>query len=294
MWANTVWGFLGLSATLGVAIMGLSPDYAYLRPWFSSAAIVFFLASLITLCWPLRNRSVRASVLAYCRHPTALVRKLEPTHLIAIGIGGAVFFAVVALVGLIWQSRIALPPPTLPVAASQTAPVRAAGPAAVPVQKPLTFTPHEYDARSRALSELYDYVNGPVRELFLKFHTASSEIESRIGNSADTTARLNKLQTELIESSNNLAKIVRRWDEFQDIRFMTDWNFTRIIQANMRFLQSMPPQNTSGEMYYFFIMQNKERPEWKESIGWFSGWIEDTKTAIRKKRAEYHDAEIIK
>src|SRR5882724_8264791 len=69
MWANSVWGFFGLSVTLGIAVLGLPPGVAWLRPWFLIAATISFAVSIITLCWPLRLAENRAVVYANAKHP---------------------------------------------------------------------------------------------------------------------------------------------------------------------------------------------------------------------------------
>jgi hypothetical protein len=53
MWANTVWGFLGLAAAMGLAALSLPPEYFWLRPWFFGAAVGLLVASVISLSWPL-------------------------------------------------------------------------------------------------------------------------------------------------------------------------------------------------------------------------------------------------
>ena len=53
MWANTCWGLIGLAAACGLAVLGLSPDYVWLRPWLLGAVAVFVVATVICFCWPL-------------------------------------------------------------------------------------------------------------------------------------------------------------------------------------------------------------------------------------------------
>jgi hypothetical protein len=51
MWANTVWGFLGLAAA--VILAALTPTQAEkLRPYLWALAAISFVASLIVVAWP--------------------------------------------------------------------------------------------------------------------------------------------------------------------------------------------------------------------------------------------------
>ena len=52
MWANSVWGFLGLAVTFVLAVLGLSEANAWLRPWLFTASAGCGLASVVTLLWP--------------------------------------------------------------------------------------------------------------------------------------------------------------------------------------------------------------------------------------------------
>jgi hypothetical protein len=64
MWANTCWGLFGLAVALGLAMIGLLPEYAWLRPWFAIVAILSFVASLICFLWPIISFRRRAKSVA--------------------------------------------------------------------------------------------------------------------------------------------------------------------------------------------------------------------------------------
>jgi hypothetical protein len=97
MWANSVWGLFGLSASCVMTMLGLSQD----SPWQSTlllGAILFFVGSLGVLCWPLHQSANRARVAALVVHPTRAVRLIEPSHIIILGI-------TIAVIGVVWQMR---------------------------------------------------------------------------------------------------------------------------------------------------------------------------------------------
>jgi hypothetical protein len=100
MWANSVWGFFGLSVTMGLAVIALPPDLLWLQPYFMVAAILSFVASIAVLCWPLRVANIRSVVRNKLKHPINWVAELiEPTHIIILGL-------VIAFSGVVWQMRI--------------------------------------------------------------------------------------------------------------------------------------------------------------------------------------------
>jgi hypothetical protein len=95
MW-TAFWGFITLAMSCFYGMVSLPPEYAYLRPWSLGGAILFFVISMLIFCWPLRQRAVRANVVAYCRHPMILASKLEPIHVIILGLA-------IACGGVAWQ-----------------------------------------------------------------------------------------------------------------------------------------------------------------------------------------------
>jgi hypothetical protein len=58
MWPNTVWGFISLAAALALTALGLSADYAWLRPYLFNGAVTCLVASAVSFCWPLIKRRV--------------------------------------------------------------------------------------------------------------------------------------------------------------------------------------------------------------------------------------------
>lgn len=73
MWANSVWGFLGISISCAVTAIGLSPQYLWLRPFFVSAAGVSFFSSLALLIWPAFRRSNRSRTVSDIDLPDILL-----------------------------------------------------------------------------------------------------------------------------------------------------------------------------------------------------------------------------
>jgi hypothetical protein len=94
MWANSVWGLFGLSASCIMTMLGLSPD----SPWQSSlllGAVLFFVGSVGVLCWPLHQSVNRAKVASLVVHPTRAIRLIEPPHIIILGL-------LIAISGVVW------------------------------------------------------------------------------------------------------------------------------------------------------------------------------------------------
>jgi hypothetical protein len=56
MWANTCSGLFGIGFGLALAVIGLSPEYTWLQPWFLRGAMLSFTASVLCFLWPLWKR----------------------------------------------------------------------------------------------------------------------------------------------------------------------------------------------------------------------------------------------
>jgi hypothetical protein len=100
MYANTCWGLLGLAVTFGLAVLGLPSQYEWLSPWFLGAAVVCGVGSVICFGWPLRQKENRIKVAALVTHPVRVIRLIEPSHIILLGL-------VIAFAGVIWQWKAA-------------------------------------------------------------------------------------------------------------------------------------------------------------------------------------------
>jgi hypothetical protein len=96
MYANTCWGLLCLAATFGLAVLGLPPNYDWLAPWLVATAGVCGLGSAICFAWPLRHKANRDKVVALFEHPREILKLIEPTHILALGLA-------VAVAGFVWQ-----------------------------------------------------------------------------------------------------------------------------------------------------------------------------------------------
>jgi hypothetical protein len=98
MWANSVWGLFGLSASCVLTMLGLGPNSASQTPLLIGAAL-FFIASIAVLCWPLRDADQRMRAKGKLKHPLVwLAATLEPSHVIILGL-------VIATIGVVWQAR---------------------------------------------------------------------------------------------------------------------------------------------------------------------------------------------
>ena len=99
MWANSVWGLLTLAVGFWLAMIGLSPEWIWLRPWFLWGGAFCMVASTTVLFLPLRVGENRAIVLANIKHPAKWLSKvIEPSLIIALGL-------LIAAAGVFWNSR---------------------------------------------------------------------------------------------------------------------------------------------------------------------------------------------
>src|SRR5580704_9270710 len=104
MWANSVWGFFTLGVGFLLAMLTLSPEQTWLRPWLLGVAIASYIFSVAILFWPLRHTHNRKRFKEAFLHPRKwLAENLRPRHLIILGLTGVIVFAAIALAGVIWQ-----------------------------------------------------------------------------------------------------------------------------------------------------------------------------------------------
>ncbi|WP_194464256.1 hypothetical protein [Bradyrhizobium sp. CCBAU 53340] len=76
-------------------MISLSPGSEWQKP-LQNGVEIFSLATLIVLCWPLHNKTNRASVREKLRRPIQLVKMLEPSHVVILGLA-------IALAGAVWM-----------------------------------------------------------------------------------------------------------------------------------------------------------------------------------------------
>jgi hypothetical protein len=106
MWASSVWGLFGLAATFGSAMLLLTPEQEWLRPYLAWATAICGMSSVSVLCWPLQEASNRAKLRDAFRHPRKWIKKaVEPSQLIAAGFVIILGGVLIASVGLWRQSR---------------------------------------------------------------------------------------------------------------------------------------------------------------------------------------------
>lgn len=269
MWANSVWGLFGLSASCVLTMLGLNPD----SPWQSLllfGAVFFLIGSLGVLSWPLRHETNRGKVAALVVHPMKALRLIEPTHVIILGLA-------IALGGVVWQMR----KPTLwqKPEAVESAPIE---------KKKLSQV--AFNNRHRALSNLYGIVNGPLRDAI----TTAQQIQPNItAQSSITLDRLNEVEnfySQLTAACAALSNEVRSVEAYSDISGM-DWSCysinekTKALIASMRYFLA----GAKGQ-----AMWGSDPPQqWKAAIVGFSEWIDKTKQAVRAKMSEDDLAEIV-
>jgi hypothetical protein len=144
MWANSVWGLIGLSVAFGLAILALTPEEAWLRAWFSGTSIASAFGSIVVLCWPLHRQDNRVKLRDALNHPfRSIANSMEPTHLIVLGLA-------IALVGAVWLWRRA--PPDV-AATTQLGQIEQTAPASPP-------RPQQKEFANRTVHQLLAFRDG--------------------------------------------------------------------------------------------------------------------------------------
>jgi len=201
MWANSFWGLFGFSVTFGLAMLLLTPEQMWLRPYLAGAAIFCGVVSAIILMSPLRHHHNRAKVREVCRHPIKWIpRLLDPSRMIAAGLIIAIIGVALAGIGL-WrqprspamEARVAQEPsrpsvvPALPSAVSNTTPP---APALFPADK---------ERINNALVKLHAIVKTKMMGSMDQFHSTLQSIEDGppSGGYAATLEKLKRLAAEI-------------------------------------------------------------------------------------------------
>jgi hypothetical protein len=81
MWANTVWGFIGLAAACVFTVIGLSADYLWLRPYLWNGALTCTAASGVAFCWPLiKSRIINKDASRRASSTARFIGVIEAIH----------------------------------------------------------------------------------------------------------------------------------------------------------------------------------------------------------------------
>src|SRR5260370_39211849 len=122
MWANSFWGLLGFAVTFGLAMLLLSPEQIWLRPYLSGLAICCGLASLAVLLWPLRHHDNRTKTLEVLKHPAIFIPKLlDARCMIVVGLVITILGVIVAAAGL-WRRTDGIPSSPISAVSAASAP----------------------------------------------------------------------------------------------------------------------------------------------------------------------------
>ena len=308
MWANTIWGLVGLSTTCLFGMLNLPPEYVWLRPWCMNGAIASLLASIGLLCWPLRRPETRANVIAYCRHPMILAKKLEPIHIIILGVA-------ISAGGIGWLLIRGAPvqansQPTAEQIVAATASIRAElentklqltaltpKPAIPPA--PLRYTAYEKEQRLRAVDEIYSVIATKLSPAYVEGKTIFEQV--RNGAMDDAT------QTTLVDHSKNVkiafdefAATLKRYEYFRDIvEVATQNHFNGLLEINAS-------QNLSKEIWFWksnLAAHAPVRDVWNRDMILFEAsnasrefdkFLTETPPRLQQKRAEIEAAELVK
>jgi hypothetical protein len=92
MYAATCWGLLGLAVALGLGVLSLPPQYAWLAPWFLKGAVACLFASLICFGWPLLTRAKKIIFSRLSRHRNVWAEReqLELAAIACLSVGKSI------------------------------------------------------------------------------------------------------------------------------------------------------------------------------------------------------------
>lgn len=289
-------------------MLSLPSEYAFLRPWCTGVAIASLMAAIGVFLWPLHRAATRAMVIANCRHPITLARKVEPIHIIILGV-------ILIIVGIGWFLVRGAPAQIVPQFSAEqiaalTAPIRAElentkqrlaaytpKPAVPPA--PLRYTAYEKEQRLRAIDEIYSVITTKLSPLYAEGKELFAQV--RNGVMDDT------IQSKLVEHSQK-AKIA--FDEWAATLKKYEY-FRDVIEAAMQsrfngLLEINASQNLAGEITFWksnLVAHAPVRDVWNRDVvlaeAWnanreFEKFLNETPLLLRQKRAEIEAAELAK
>jgi len=269
-------------------------------------AALFFAISMLILCWPLRNASGRANVMAYCMHPMTLVKKLEPVHVIILGLA-------ISVAGVVWSFYRSQPKKlSAEQVAAITAPLTAElnqlrtriAAAPQPVVKPAPaapqpkrYTAYEKEQRLRAIDEIFGVITSKLSPAFTEGQELFRLVQA--GGADDTTPiRLIDHANTVKIAFDDLLNLYKKYEYFSDIISVAQENtFNGLLEIN-------GSQNLAQEIGFVknnMVPHANKRDIWNRDMILFEAnnanrdfgnFLTETLPRLKQKRNEIESTEI--
>jgi hypothetical protein len=321
MWANSFWGLLGFAATLGLAMLLLTPEQEWLWPYLAWATAVCATSSIVVLCAPLRKRVNRDKVQDAFRHPRKWIRKaVEPSQLITGGFIVILIGALIAGIGLWRQSRQPqftvtqrdIDVLTQPLrneidslkqqlanankTTIQNIPQTNSNATAGGTLPPKRYTAYEKEQRLRAVDEIYAVIATQLQPTYNEGQALLNEIYQKTSVDEQAEQRLTVYLSKVQAAFDSLKALQNKYSYFADIVQLATTNKFSVVVATheagnlvpeLQALRSKAPNDM-----HWFLLRDTTMLGAISQMRDFEKYLNDTTAALQAKRAEIEKAEV--
>lgn len=150
------------------------------------------------------------------------------------------------------------------------------------------YTRVDLERRQAVLNDLFDALNGPIREACKLTSDINENLEANINSHSFIAVKkeLEAFFSQLITANKNLSDAVHASDLYPEIRNM-DWSFSPIFETTNVLIEAVGRLGGNGSVVVFDsnIIKN-----WQAAVAGYADWIQRTKVAIVDKKQEYENA----
>jgi hypothetical protein len=288
MWANSVWSLLGFSVTFGLAMLLLSPEQMWLRPYLCWLAALCALASLVVLLWPLRHADNRTKALEVLKHPAIFIPQLlDARRMVLLGLVITILGVAVIAAGL-WRQTEITPKSTAVAPTPERPPQKIVPPLA-------RYTAYEKEQRLRAVDEIYSAVATQLQSIY---NDGNSLLDGIYRGQIDSGAeeRLTDYRSRVQAAFNNLNSILKKYSYFPDIVQVTRKNTFNDVEAThgvgnlvteiQQFRQIAPNH------IQWYLLRASTMELSRNQMRRFDQYLSDATKGLQEKRAEIEASQV--
>ena len=303
MWANTVWGLLGLAASCALTLVGLSPDSEW-RGYLLAGAALFLIGSIVCLSWPLRDPERRCKVRDGCKIAVTRTAAAVEANLVLIGL--AILLLGAAVIGYASYKQSAEMSDlrsTFDVVKKGLADSKQPGKPATrlgrmeadpPKPEPKKYTAYEREQRLRAVDEIYSVLATQLQPTCSEGRKLIYEIYRTVDGSAEQ--RLTDYANKVQAAFDSLNALLKKYIYFTDIVQATTKNTFNDVAATHGVKNLVPEivalRSKAPNDIQWFLLRNTTMLDAINQIGAFERYLNETIPRLQEKRAEIEKAAV--
>lgn len=209
--------------------------------------------------------------------------KLEPFHIIVLGVAVAAAGVGIAGSGIWWQIYKG----SAPSASDLHAPT---------VDTPQRYTASELARRQDAAAKISESLNGPLTNALSLGVEASDSVRANIHRPQTTAGKLQVFRDDLVRALGELQSAIAFNKDYDPAYNPADWKNTEIVEGTDRFLMQIrgwpeldPAQ---AEARQRALGRDPEFSRWVDQMRSFTDWIQKKKDLISAVRSKYEAAQV--